>query len=131
VSVPLAVVRGHLTTPPRVVSAGGFIPFPRVSPPHPPYSEIQVLCNAVTLEEFALRCSITLSRSIALSLLPPYSAVGNFLAAVAHCHMDRGAIDAKPALRLAAPSTMHYMHVSSFISYDSYACTPILDARLF
>lgn len=43
--------------------------------------------------------------------------------------MDRGAIDAKPVLRLAAPSTMHYMHVSSFISYGSYACTPILDAR--
>ena len=66
-----------------------------------------------------------------LPLYTPYSAAGNFLAMFAHCHMDRGAIDAKLALRLAAPSTMHYMHVSSFISYGSYACTPILDARLF
>ena len=66
-----------------------------------------------------------------LARLPLYSVFRcwEFLAAVAHCHMDRGAIDAKPALRLAAPSTMHYMHVSSFISYGSYACTPILDAR--
>ena len=36
VSVPLALVRGHLTTPPRVVSARRFYPFPTCFPTTPP-----------------------------------------------------------------------------------------------